>query len=82
MQIVVCLTPYHRPAADAMLRIAGERIATPACGLVRNDNVIVWFPVDYSVKSYEKLSLRASAHTGVAIRFPGIRLDAIAPTER
>ena len=26
-----------RPAADAMLRIAGERIATPVCALVRND---------------------------------------------
>ena len=31
--------------ADAMLRIAGERIATPACGLVRNDTVVGWWPV-------------------------------------
>ena len=27
----------YRSMADVMLRITGERIATPACGLVRND---------------------------------------------
>ena len=65
-----------------MLRIAGNGLPHQISGLVRNDNLIVSFPVDYNVKCCEKMSLRASAHTGVAIRFLGIRQDAIVPTER
>ena len=39
---VNCSLAYNsdRPAAAAMLRIVGERIATPVCALVRNDTVI------------------------------------------
>ena len=34
-----CLHEMIGLAADAMLRMAGKRIATPVCGLVRNDTV-------------------------------------------
>ena len=55
-----------------MLRISGERIATPVCGLVRNDMVFVTRSTELGAESKLFMSLRASAHTGVAIRFPGI----------
>ena len=58
--------------ADAMLRIARMRIATPACGLVRNDSSFVTRSTNFVAESKITMSLRASAHTGVAIRIPAM----------
>ncbi|MEE1037001.1 MAG: hypothetical protein U0L15_07785, partial [Oscillospiraceae bacterium] len=52
-----------------ILRMPGMRIATPVCGLVRNDKQICLLIARKSAQKVSKiLSLRASAHTGVAIR--------------
>ena len=59
------------PWADTMLRIGGERIATPACGLVRNDIVFDTVSIYSGASRFQvSMSLRASPQTGVAIRTP------------
>ena len=64
-----------RPLADVMLRITGERIATPACGLVRNDM--------FSLRKASILSAESKIFSVIARErsdrgnpFPGIRKDA------
>ena len=83
IQIVVYPTVNYRPAADAMLRIAGNGLPHQISGLVRNDIVFDGRCTYFGAEIFQvSMSLRASAHTGVAIRFLGIRKDAIVPTER
>ena len=66
-----------------MLRIAGNGLPHQISGLVRNDTVFDGHCTYFGAEIFQvSMSLRASAHTGVAIRIPGIRQDAIAPPER
>ena len=58
--------------ADVMLRITGERIATPVCGLVRNDIRFVPRSGKYSADSIEN-HCHCEERSDVAIRIPCIR---------
>ena len=54
------------------LRIAGKRIATPVCALVRNDILFVTDSTELGAESKQN-HCHCEEHSDVAIRFPGIR---------
>jgi len=69
----------ERPMGVVILSDDGERIATPACGLVRNDEEFCYAQHLLGCIDHRKItSLRASAHTGVAIRIPAMQSIALA----
>ena len=55
-----------------MLCIAGKRIATPVCALVRNDTVFDTIRRKSDAKCYENAVIARLAMQAVAIRNPGI----------
>ena len=61
--------------ADAMLRIAGERIVTPACGLVRNDSEDLPSALKIDALRNEKYVI-ARERSDRGNPFPSIRKDA------
>ena len=49
------------PSGVGILRMPGKRIATPVCGLVRNDRVFVTIRADFYAESKITMSLRGAA---------------------
>ena len=62
---------YYPLRSDSILRMRGMRIATSRRALLAMTVVIDSLSANFAASSYQiPVSLRTSAHTGVAIRFP------------
>ena len=59
---------HEYPPGIGILRMQGERIATPVCALARNDRRTKITMLNWTQKSTKTMSLRTSPQTGVAIR--------------